>query len=259
MKHTRTAAESISSQQTERSEIQKRALKLGKSLVQSLGLEPGVDTLSRWMAHYIAEQIATIKRTKGKEKKEAEERCFDTILKLWSHRSLLPNGSRPFESFEPIFRALERLDPENARPFYAFHENTEKPSLVQPNRVKQFVDLSLDFDRSARAIVQFMLRQAATIAVDEKTKLWLKNAIGESSPKDFSIIFKLFSGEEHDEDPVTADRRYHVEYLRGTLQRIEAISKTTDTIRLSIQKELNRIHEESTKQNLGTVKGKSKG
>lgn len=27
---------------------------LGKRLVEELGMEPGVDTLGRWMAHYVA-------------------------------------------------------------------------------------------------------------------------------------------------------------------------------------------------------------
>ena len=48
-------AKFISSQQMVSSEIQERAISLGKALVQELELEPGVDTLSRWMAHYVAE------------------------------------------------------------------------------------------------------------------------------------------------------------------------------------------------------------
>jgi len=30
-------------------------LKLGKQLIAELGLDQSIDTLSRWMAHYIAE------------------------------------------------------------------------------------------------------------------------------------------------------------------------------------------------------------
>ena len=47
----------LSSQQMENSEIQKRIINLGKALVEEIGLDPGVDTLARWMAHYIAEQM----------------------------------------------------------------------------------------------------------------------------------------------------------------------------------------------------------
>ena len=35
-----------------------------------------------------------------------------------AHRSSLPNGHRPFESFESIFLALGGLDPEKQGSFY---------------------------------------------------------------------------------------------------------------------------------------------
>lgn len=69
-------------------------MNLGKKLVKELDLDPGVDTLARWMAHYIAEQIILLEQKSGEEKKLAEERCIDMILKLWSHRATLPNGLR---------------------------------------------------------------------------------------------------------------------------------------------------------------------
>src|SRR5258708_5779936 len=89
-------------------EIQRQAITLGNKLVEELGREPNMDTLSRWMAHYVAEQIVIAEKTAGVERASAGERCFRTILALWEHRSSLPPGRRPFESFEPILRALER-------------------------------------------------------------------------------------------------------------------------------------------------------
>ena len=41
----------------EQSEQQKAILELGKLFVKELDLEKSVDTLSRWMAHYVAEKI----------------------------------------------------------------------------------------------------------------------------------------------------------------------------------------------------------
>lgn len=108
----------LSSQPMEDLEIQRRTMNLGKALVKELKLDPGVDTLGRWMAHYIAEQIEFAERTTGDEKREAEERCFNAILKLWNHRSAIPGESKPFVNFEPILRTLKRLDPENDRNFF---------------------------------------------------------------------------------------------------------------------------------------------
>jgi hypothetical protein len=38
-------------------EQSEKIIDLGKMLVKELGLEPGGDTLARWMAHYLAEKI----------------------------------------------------------------------------------------------------------------------------------------------------------------------------------------------------------
>ncbi len=80
-------AKFISSHKTDDSEMKEQVISLGKALVKELELEPGVDTLARWMAHYIAEQIAIAENATDDKKVEAESRCFETILKLWQHRS----------------------------------------------------------------------------------------------------------------------------------------------------------------------------
>ncbi len=84
-------------------EQQKQILNLGKVLVNELQLEPGTDTLSKWMAHYVAEKITLAeKMPQGQERIETEKECFETILKLWKHRWSLPSGKWPLETFEPI-------------------------------------------------------------------------------------------------------------------------------------------------------------
>src|SRR3954464_10264175 len=100
--------------------MQQQIINLGKQLVQSFASEQhgDVDLLSRWMAHYIEQQMMAVENATGAEKVAAEERCFRTIVSLWEHRSTLPNGRRPFESFEPIFEALARLHPDQERPYY---------------------------------------------------------------------------------------------------------------------------------------------
>ena len=82
----------------EDSGLQTKVINLGKLLVKELGLETSNDTLSRWMAHYIAEKIAKSESLPlGKEKDDAEKDCLETILKVWERRWLLPSGKRPLE------------------------------------------------------------------------------------------------------------------------------------------------------------------
>ena len=85
-------------------------LKLGQKIVDELGLDQTVDTLGRWMAHYIAEKIGDVEAATGEDRAQKMAECSDAILKLWVHRSKLLSGKRPFEEFESIFRALQSLD-----------------------------------------------------------------------------------------------------------------------------------------------------
>ena len=98
--------------------MSKDVLDLGCALVNELNLDPGVDTLSRWMAHYIAELIGEAKTAKIEDRPAKLAKCADAILKLWDHRHQLADGKRPFEDLEPIMRALASLDPEDNTPRY---------------------------------------------------------------------------------------------------------------------------------------------
>lgn len=80
----------------------KDVLDLGRALVEELSLDPGVDTLSRWMAHYIAELIEDTNTAKVEDRPAKLVKCADAILDLWERRHQLPNGKRPFEDWEPV-------------------------------------------------------------------------------------------------------------------------------------------------------------
>ncbi|MFN0071314.1 MAG: hypothetical protein ACKVVP_07465 [Chloroflexota bacterium] len=84
-------------------------LALGRQLVDELGLEPGVDTLGRWMAHHVAELLSRAETDPDEaERERAKERAVDTILRIWNHRS---NISRlnPLADLEPALVALSTL------------------------------------------------------------------------------------------------------------------------------------------------------
>ncbi len=93
---------SSSSGPTDHSPTQKEVLDLGRALVEELGLDPGVDTLSRWMAHYIAELIEAAETAKGEDRPVKLATCANAILDIWGRHHQLPNGQRPFEDLEPI-------------------------------------------------------------------------------------------------------------------------------------------------------------
>jgi hypothetical protein len=155
----------------EGSEMQEKVISLGKALVEELGLEPGVDTLSRWLAHYIAEQLACLDSAQGEEKSQVQHRCFETILTLWHHRSSFRNNHRPFENFEAIFKTLDALNPENPHSFYRFwNQDDEADNAVSDEDAKPWLDMAIGIDKAARSWINFALNQAVERALDEKTK-----------------------------------------------------------------------------------------
>lgn len=180
-------------------------MNLGKALVRELNLDPGVDTTARWMVHYIAEQIEKAEISTGVEKREAEERCFETILKLWSHSSVFPKGSRPFENFEPILRTLARLDPENDRHF--FFENKEDTTDNVSKEVQKWLKVANGIDEAARIWLKYVFEQAALAATDDSIIEWLENSAALQEEDNFSLILRdLYSdiddiwGEEQNEN-----------------------------------------------------------
>ena len=227
-----------------------QVISLGKRLVQELGLEPGVDTLSKWMAHYVAEQITTAENATGDAKAGAEQRCFETVLKLWERRSLLPNGRRPFESFERIFRALDHIDPEKPRSCYFddlyFHESkADKTSQDRGDAVQSWVDTALAVDRAARVLIEFAFTQAARNAADEKTKAWITIGAKMTGAEDISVILSLLPTEALDVDEKTLQRirKTQKKELRSKMKELDVFSKYSKSVRAALKDQLEKLSE----------------
>jgi len=87
-------------------------LELGKYLVEELGLQDSNNTLGRWIAHHVAELMAQIEKTKDKRiRREAEERAFELIVKLWSMREVLPAGANPIKKYDEALKGFRQLAP----------------------------------------------------------------------------------------------------------------------------------------------------
>ena len=240
---------SISSRQTVNSETQTRAISLGEALVQELSLEPGTDTLSKWMAHYIAEQIATSETATGREKIEAEKQCFDAILKLWAHRASLPNNRYPFKNFEPIFNTLSSLDPDNSRSYYLDNSHIQKTenndaSENQADKIQLWMNLALSIDAAARVLIDFVIMQAAHNAEDEETTTWLKKSTGLSNDKhdDLSLVVNLVGKSQEDDDSLEEEIRdkRHRE-LSSRIEKLDMFIELSGLLRDDLTEHLENI------------------
>ena len=204
---------------------------LGRKLVEELGEGPRVDTLSRWMAHYVAELIDAAENAPAGERATSRRRCFDAILELWSYRAELPDGRRPFENLEPIARTLESLDPDSEIPrYYRSVRRTidDKENGSDTQTVLDFVDR---IDSAARILISYALAEAVRSAMDE-SKEWVALARHAGVDAGFvDMMNPVGSGGGKQPDETERERRRlseHVERLEA-FARISA--RVTDDLR----------------------------
>jgi len=116
-------------------------LDLGRRLVQELSLDNTCETLAKWMAHYLAEQmLATEKEKKPSARRAAQARCRDIILRLWAERGDLPARARPLGRLDEAMAALQAMRA----------DQTEFPMMVE-RRADQTKNPWLVFARDSYA------------------------------------------------------------------------------------------------------------
>ncbi|WP_430811597.1 MULTISPECIES: hypothetical protein [unclassified Carboxylicivirga] len=231
---------------------QEQIINLGKLFVKELKLEPGVDTFSRWMAHYLAEKITLAEQSEGQEKATLNKECFEIILKLWEHRNSLPSGNRPFQNFEPIIEFLSKLNMEREHPlfFNSIPENQlddfEKNNLDYES-VKDWTNIAKEIDKTAKIWIEFALGQAANKAANERTKEWIDNAVNMPESADSSIISKLVDLKISFDDKEEMDdfsKKYAIEKLKDGISRLQKFDKLNKLLIETYELELNKALKE---------------
>jgi len=67
--------------------MQQRIINLGKSISEEFEKGDRPDTLSRWMAHYIAQLINQAEINNGEKSNSLNKKCFDSILNPYKKTS----------------------------------------------------------------------------------------------------------------------------------------------------------------------------
>lgn len=241
----------------ENSEVQKKAISLGKLLVNELGLEPGVDTLARWMAHYISEQISIAENAKGKDKEKAEKNCFETILKLWDHRSSHPKDKRPFSKFEPIFKTLQQLNPEKETPhYYGRMPESNFEALEKIETAKDWLETAELLDKVARVSIEYALTEAASIAGSSETLEWLQSSDNLGASDDTRIIkilvknkgtnLNFFDFDDESEEEKAANKeeynyQFVIEKIKGRIAQLDAFTQINQKIYERLNQDLTEL------------------
>lgn len=201
-------------------------LALGRQLVEELNLDDSNDTLGRWMAHYIAGLIADVESTGGDEKNVAEHKCFEAILELWKHRSMLPNGKRPFEELEPVLRAIQSLDPEHKKVRYYNSCRPNNEMTADSLEQEKWLSLADGLDYSAKLLIGYCLSQAASASLD-KSHEWVKLAEGIEEDGSPERVIRFLYESKDSSDPNEDDRKL----LNDRIQKLNAfLSISNDLI-----------------------------
>ncbi|MGA2229193.1 MAG: AVAST type 3 anti-phage protein Avs3b [Syntrophobacteraceae bacterium] len=228
---------SFSSEPMALSQTPRGVLDLGRALVEELGLDPGVDTLSRWMAHYIVELIEEAESAKVEERPNKLAKCADAILKLWEHRRQLPSGKRPFEDLEPVLRVLETLDPNDDTPRYFRRERMLADKTKENAKTRKWLDLADGLDYSAKVLIRYCITCAAQTALD-KSKDWvvLAEALGLEDDVDLLII-RLIT-DESDLMKVSEPDEKARALLQGRIDRLDEFRKMAEALALDLRRQL---------------------
>lgn len=163
-------------------------LQLGRKLAKELGLDQSVDTLGRWMAHYIAELIHDAENASAEERPAKMQVCSEAILNLWRCLHELPDGKRPFEEHEPILRALESLDPDADTPRYYRSARSAAEEEKEDSAAKSWLQLIDGLDYSARLLIRYCFTRAAQTTLDKAAE-WV--ALAEAAGADDEIEFPI--------------------------------------------------------------------
>lgn len=207
----------------------KATLDLGRKLTQELGIDQSVDTLGRWMAHYIAELIQDTEKASAEERPSKMQVCCDAILSLWKHRHMLPDGKRPFEELEPLLRALESLDPEVNIPRYFRLVRAAADNTKENDETKSWLEFIDSLDYSAKILIRYGLTQAAQSSLNRSAE-WIDLAeaagVGESAE---SPVVRMVS-EEDDILKASDPDGEKKKFIADRIQRLEVFAEIATAV-----------------------------
>jgi hypothetical protein len=168
-------------------------LKLGKKLIEELELVYSVNTLARWLAHYLAELINNIDKCESKEEKENLQReCCDIILEIWKKRERIPI-EKPTERLKPIIDVISLLK-KNEHPFIR-HSFLDKRNGLKNSNSSWLSFLEIVKNNSERIYRKSLIAMISEELL-EKDKEWIEEHASFLSDDEKSIIEYLDSVKE---------------------------------------------------------------
>lgn len=227
----------------EKSKHYKDILALGRLLVIELGLEQSVDTLGRWMAHHISELIVEADKT-GSDKPDVEDRCREAVLALWKHIRFFPKGQHPIENIEPLLATIQALDPENQAYFYQSAAQTQIDQSTLSDEAKNWLELSLGIDYSARLLISMCLKNVAQEIAEEKSDLLeLARSLDADTPITHVVRILTDEQEKSDGEQKVEVIREAIKTLRSRRERLMSMVEMSELLVSSIDADIKSMEQ----------------
>lgn len=225
---------------TEQSVRSEAVVTLGKKLVTELKLGDSVDTLGRWMAHYVAELMEEVEDATDEDRSAKQVQLRDAILALWAHRFELPNGARPFGEFEPILRALASLDPESGALRYFSLARAPDNEGCESEETRQWIELAKSLDYTSKILIDHCLIAAANSALD-KSKEWVDLAKQAGIDDSFDFIAIRFIDDQSSLMNEQSNTAYQRRILTDRYRNLEAFTSFAAALMEDIKERLDGL------------------
>ena len=231
--------------------VQQKIIELGKKIVMELKLDPGVDTLSKWMSHYLAEKIELSKILKGEKKKNIDKECVEIILKLWDRRWSIPNNKSFFSDFEPLMVTLEKLNPDRKTPFF-YKSIIQDGFDNEDEQTKTHFDMALKVDKIARSIIFDLLSQSVNeLEISEEREQILRKSIESIDSLESRIIITIRNHNKplKIEDEEVERHLEEIEKLKNRISNLENFSVLRNSLMDRYKESLSELEEQLINNN----------
>ena len=110
---------------------------------------------------------------------------MEGVLRLWTHRRMLPNGSRPLENAEAALSTLTKLDPTIAENFYfRLHEKRDESDTAEGDKRLRSAE---SVDQAARTLIRFCLGQAVAKGESGLSE-WVELTKSLEAPSEWDVL-----------------------------------------------------------------------
>jgi hypothetical protein len=212
-------------------------LTLGTRIVKELGVDDSVDTLGRWMAHYVAGLIQEAQEATSSTKHKKRSECAAFILELWKHRYELPLGNRPFDQWGPILSTLQELEVSDSQPHYFRPVRVAAAKDAVGPKTQKWLNAIDGVDYSARIIIRYLLVLAARTLPDQ-SKEWVRLAMQAGQGDDDARVLQVLIQEADagEGQPYVMERKR----LEERLARLTSLQAIAKSLAVELKKQLAR-------------------